>query len=96
MTGRPLLAQGNVSFDALGVRDVGLRIFQQWVEFEADVAIVPLGFLPDAAEYRLRFLDEFVGQRPGEVVILETLIDELFNIGIESPGLDQVGDDHGV
>ena len=42
--------------------NVGVRVFQQRIEFEADVAVVALGLLPDGQEHRLGLAHQRVGQ----------------------------------
>ncbi len=93
---RPLLAQGDIPFDPLGVRDGGMDVFKERVKLEADVAVVALGLLPDGVEHFLGVVDEMVGHLPGDVGVILPFADQLGDVVIEAAGLDQVRDDDRV
>src|SRR2546421_355016 len=57
----PLLAKLDVPARALGCRHIEARIFEQRFEFEADVAVVPLGAVPDGLKNLLCLPHEHVG-----------------------------------
>ena len=93
MPGRPFLAQFDVAAHALGVRRPGLRIFQQRIQLEADVAVVAGGRLPDGQEDLLGLVDQFVGHLPGDRGVVRLRRASTVELGVEAAGLDQVGQD---
>ncbi len=96
MPGRPFAPQLDVLGDALLVRRSGLRIFQQRIQLEAHVAVVAARFVPRRQENLLGIADQTVGQLPGDLRIVQALLDQLIQPLIEAAGLDEVADDDGI
>src|SRR5439155_5473282 len=75
------------------MRNVALRVFQQRIKLEADIAVVTLSLLPNGQKDRLGLTNELVGKLPGDFVIAEALVEKLLELLVEATGADQVGND---
>ncbi len=89
---RPLLAQLDIPLDPLGLRR-RVGVFQQRIKLEAHIAVVALGFAIHRQKDRLRLPHQLVGHLPSDLLVAELLGNEFVEIAIESPRLDQVGND---
>jgi len=89
----PLLAELDIELGAFRLGDIKLRILDQGVQFEADVAIVALGGFPGRKEYVLCPFHQPVGHGPGDVFVLKAVAHESSQIVVEPPGFNQIGND---
>ena len=93
VAGRPFLSQLDVLFRLVGDRQRAGRVFEQRIELEADVPVVPFRRLVDRQKDVLRLPHEKIGHLPGGRIVIETARHEIGQLPVEAAGLDQVGDD---
>ncbi len=96
MTLGPLLAKFDVLLDSVAMRQVRLRVFEQWVELEAHVAVVTPRLVPDGLENFLCAADEFVGHVPCNLAIVHAFAHRLVEFVVEAASLNEVGNDDGI
>ena len=96
MPRRPLAPQPHVLGDPLRVRQVQLRVFQQRIDLEADVAVVAAGRLPHGQEDLLGVAHQQVGHLPGDFVVVEPLPGQPIDVRVEPSGGHQIGHDDRV
>ena len=85
-----------VTLRSLFERERLVYVFQQWIQLEAYVAVVAPGLLPHRKKHLLRLADQLVGRLPGDLLVRESLLQQLFQVAVEAPGLDQARNDDRV
>ena len=73
-----------------------LRILEQRFELVAYVAVVATSLFPDRQKHFLRAFDQFVGQAPGDLLIVDAIADQVLELLVEAAGLDEIGNDNRI
>ena len=80
----------------LACGQVQLRVLQQRIDLETDVAVVAAGLLPDGQEDLLGVADQLVGHLPGDLAVVEPLPHQPLDVRVEPSGGHQIGHDDRV
>ena len=88
MTRRPLLAELNVASHFFFVCQLAGGVFEQRIEFEADVPVVAARLLPHRQEHILRRSHHLIRKLPGRILGRQALLfEQLRQLRIEAPDL---------
>ena len=92
----PMLAQFDVFPDALIKGRGERRIFQQRVQFEADVAVIAMRPFPDRQKHVLGLPDQIIRHFPGDRGIVHAFVDQTSHVLIEAARFQDIRDDDRV
>ena len=68
-------------------------VLDQGVKLETDISVISMGLFPHWQENCLRGFHKFVVECPGNLFVIQPTLDQLDDLLIELPSLDDVGDD---